>query len=121
MPATGSDELVERLVQDPRIGGSGKGLLTIVAEPDHGLGPSRPVIRIAVRVAPEDGAARIRIPARKGPLDLDVSVADELRDLCIAQGSHRLTRVRYQGLLTKKTHIQRAMASCRTRLCAASV
>src|SRR5918996_2613751 len=95
-PATRPDKLVERLVEVPRIGGPREGFSAIVAEPDHGLGPCRRVVRIAAGIPPQDGAARVRITAREGLLDLDEPVPNELADLCIrSMGARRQYEARW--------------------------
>src|ERR1700689_2853155 len=54
-PSPGADKLIKRLVQEGRVGGSDKRLLSIHAEPDNRLGPGCWIVLIAAQVPPEDG------------------------------------------------------------------
>ena len=83
-PSTWTDKLIECLVQDWHIGGSGKRRLFIHTEADHRLRPGCWVGLIAARVPPEDGTALVGKLTRKSPLDFHKPIMDELPDLRIA-------------------------------------
>jgi hypothetical protein len=95
-PAPSSDELIERVVQDRRVGGLGEGVLSIEAQPDDRLRPGRGVIGIITGVPLEDGAAFARDAARKGFRNLHKPVSDKARDLCVAQDARRIASIRHR-------------------------
>jgi hypothetical protein len=87
--------LIKSLVQDRRVDGSGKRLLSIHAEPDYRPGPGCWVALLAARVPPKDGTALASEIAREGRLDFQEPITDELLDLSIAQDP-RITGIMHQ-------------------------
>ena len=92
LPPAWSNELVECMVQDWSIGGAGKWLLSVHAQANHRLRPSRWVGRNATGVPPQDCAALVSKLTRKSVRDFDETIADELADLRVTQhGAQNLT------------------------------
>jgi len=96
-PSAWTDKLIECLVQDRHIGGSGKRCLFIHTEADHRLRPGCWVVLIAAGVPPEDRTALVCNLTRKSPLDFDEPIMDELPDLRIAQHRGR-TRIKPKAM-----------------------
>jgi hypothetical protein len=84
-PSPWTDKLIEGSVQDRRIRGSYKWLLSVNTEPDDRLGPGCWIRLIAARVPPENCTALVCKIAREGRQDPHKSIADELLDLGVAQ------------------------------------
>jgi hypothetical protein len=60
-------------------------LVVAAGKPDDRFCPCRRTVGIAAGVAPQDDTCLVRKLARKGPVDPDESVTNELADLCIVQ------------------------------------
>jgi len=77
-PSSLTDETVERRVQDWCIYRHPERRLLVVTEPDDRFSPRCRVVRIASGVPPQDGTARVGKLPRKGPVNSDKSVFNEL-------------------------------------------
>ena len=84
-PSSLTNETVERRVQDWGIYRRPERRLLVVTEPDDRFSPRCRVVRIASGVPPEDGTARVGKLPRKGPVNSDKSVFNELLYLSVAQ------------------------------------
>ena len=84
-PAPAADELVEGGVQHRRVGGQPERLVAVTAKPDHRPRPACGIVGIAGQVAPHDDAGLLSEPPRKGLVDSNKSVLNELLDLRSAE------------------------------------
>jgi len=73
--------------------------LAVIAEPDDRLGPGFPVIGIASRLAPEQGAPLVGEFPRKGSVQPDKPVVNELRYLGVAERAHVVVCIRRHEVL----------------------
>src|SRR5215472_11138433 len=85
LPPARTNELVERMVQDWSIGGARKWLLSVHAQANHRLRPSRWVSLNATGVAPQDRATLVSKLTRKSAPNFHETIADELADLRVIQ------------------------------------
>lgn len=86
-PAPASDQLIERRMQKRRVGRALERLAAIVSEPDHRARPCRGVVAIAWQIAPHDCTALLGQFARKGAVEPDKAIFNELRYLRVTEGA----------------------------------
>src|SRR6185312_16920069 len=98
-PAPAADELVEGGIERRRIDRLPKWLLAVLQKPDDGSGPGCGIIGIARKVAPHDRAALVGEVPRKGIIDADKAVLDELLDLRVAQRTRRVVLGSHESVL----------------------
>src|SRR5262249_10462226 len=90
MPAPVADKLVKRGVERRRIDRLPEWLLSILQKSNDRSGPGCGIIGIARQVAPHDRAALVGEVPRKGIVDADKAVLNELLDLRAAQRTRRV-------------------------------
>src|SRR5882757_9077039 len=90
-PTPFSDELVEGRVENRTVCCPLERLVTVVTKPDDRLCPSCRIVWIAWQIAPEDGAAFVGELPRKGTINSDKSVLNELLYLRAAEHARGVT------------------------------
>jgi hypothetical protein len=90
-PTPFSDELVEGRVENRTVCCPLERLIAVVTKPDDRLCPSCRIVRIAWQIAPEDGAAFVGELPRKGAINSDKSILNELFYLRVAKHARGFT------------------------------
>ena len=88
-PSSLTNETVESRMQDWRVCRRPERRLLVVTEPDERFSPRCRVVRIASGVPPQDGTARVGKLPRKGPINSDKPVFNEVLYLCVAKRTRR--------------------------------
>jgi hypothetical protein len=84
-PASGPDQLVERLVQRGRVDGGAEQVAAVPVQPDDGLRPGRRVTGVSAGLPPQERPAFIGERPRERLRQVDETVADEPLDFFRAQ------------------------------------
>ena len=84
-PPSFADELIKGFVQHGTVYSLLERRIAVVAKPDERLRPGRGIVRIARQVAPHDGATLVGKLPRKGAINPDKSILNELLDLRVAK------------------------------------